>query len=226
MAPHMPHQPMEINELPIDLFEYIMTFLTRDTRNLIPVMQLTHVPHGGMSPGTELSVHTTHLDMGLAPTPTPTRDRQPSASPLVLSPAGLSEQSYGRSWESRFVSPLLDLVAERCLNLQELNIAGAVFYEAAICDVLKACRHLQKLELGCSSIKAAGLSAVAEHGRSLRHLGLTGLFRFRRLSQELFVEIVNGCAALKVVVVRECPDLDAALLKEIVQDKGALTIVV
>ena len=67
--------------------------------------------------------------------------------------------------------------------------------------------------------------AVADYGKNLRYLGLTGLFRFRRLPQELFIDIINSCTELKVVTIKECPDLDPALIREIQQEKPWLKII-
>ncbi|TPX34306.1 hypothetical protein SmJEL517_g03039 [Synchytrium microbalum] len=292
-SPVSPTKASNINELPIDLFEHILSFLASDTRNLLPILTVSKSWHcvslpiftkslrfvsvrqrqrfqtllkpplqpenpstptttsnddsewvvrarrgsseslqtnsNGNSVFEPLSIHTTHLDMGLNPLPKKfTSDVDvalPSPSPVVTSPEGLSERSYGKSWESRFISPFLDLVSERCRNLQELNLGGTVFYDQAISEVLRSCPNLQKLELGCSSIKQAGLLSITECGKNLRYLGLTGLFRFRRLHQDVFVEIVEGCVNLRCVVIRECPDLDAEVVARVQKERPWLRIV-
>ena len=111
---------------------------------------------------------------------------------LILSSGGLTCQAFHfiglrfsklqiltLGYSSRFRSELdpFDLIAEKCVNLQELNLSGHNITDKSIIKIAENCNFkLRKLCLdGCVELTNESIKAVAQYCRNLQHLSLSEL---------------------------------------------------
>lgn len=133
------------------------------------------------------------------PTPTPTSSttNTPSnsapSSPNML-PASIpnsvalaadilnnSSLEYG-AWSHRSVSPILYLISVRCTQLTYLGLSGCQFDSSVFTDAIGRLPDLKQLDISFSNVRNEGLMGIAKHGKNLRCLDVSGVFKYVRLS--------------------------------------------
>ncbi|KAI8923181.1 hypothetical protein BC831DRAFT_472258, partial [Entophlyctis helioformis] len=141
-----------------------------------------------------------------------------TAEPGFASPAvSAATPSYGEAWEHRFVSKFLQPLAAFCPNIRNLSLSGCHMYDYAFDEMLRSLPNLERLDISYTTLKRAGLEAVATHCRHrLMWLNVSGIFRLGRNKTSSLIDIAMHCRLLCTMVsdetVVECLEISGGRL--------------
>jgi hypothetical protein len=191
------------NDIPISPVSSLGSPITSSSRRFGVVNLYSPNSNESVSPlNTRPTINTKNLKIcdGLNSAPVPIAGNHE----FVLKP----KITYGK-WEDRMINPFLPLIASYIPHLMHLSLSGCHINDWDFANMLEQLSFLESLDISFSTVKNEGLEGVSRYCRfKLKWLNVSGIFRFGRNRPVVLAAIVQNCKALKILVVKDCPEID------------------